>query len=1426
MRSRRLFSKMHLLVASLMMFALGTFPSILANAATIPLFKTFQKGSIVNGVYVIASHDNPNYAVDLNANNPSRQTNVHVFKKNGTQAQQWYIGCVDSKNDIYEIRPMIAASMSYDEDGNSINATGQAGSVTTPDRNHMALDVKNGETADGTNVQIYSANGSDSQRWKIVKQSDGSYRFWAMNETGSTPFLLNIASDIQDGANIQCWHKYDGIVRTKFDLQKVDSKITIVSHKTLEPVDKSAEPIRYSRLQVNDKLQPSGSKPVIDTNLTNTKYYDLTSSNVNSKADAYIAAMQDKTKKFTVTWAQVGLYDGKPVGVRLTLDNASQTNRCNSWSDYATLNDQWEQFIGTDHYVRIAYRFAGYKTADEDFLVKLSGCDHKFEFFYTSEYSGKPNATITPIDMKYSIFTSSDMNEDGSGQEGVQAVDKYTGRAYALDVSNAFSSIEGADDVGRSGRYFYGMLPHFNGTATFNKSNNAMETSVALQFKGNGMKLRICDTAGYIGYHMEFDSFGVEPSYSFTPGFTKTVDGVKIDKAARDSFAFTAERISAPDGAETFEATNVINGDNGFYVDEKPQRARGDYIYKITEKENGGYKIASPFYLKETIALDNDDKLIGTLYSSTDGKSWALIGDSSVGANSYAYTVNNVTKTSSISLTKTPNKSKLSGDDVAAGSKIGYTFTIKNTGEQELQDIVLTDTKLATAPTIDWGTNTSHTLAPGASVTATGEYSLTSDEAKKDGPINNTATVTATDQLNRKVTSMSSATVPVKATGSVTVTKSVSPSIITDGDASIGKTLTWTITAKNTGDQTLNGVSFNDSLNGISSLAINWNGNSTGKIAPGSAATATATYKITAADVKKGTVTNTAHVTCNDTRGDALRSNDATATAQISGKTGLKLEKSVDITHIGADDATAGKKLTYTIKMTNTGNKRLTGLAISDPKVSSSTISPSSTSLDAGATATATVTYAITDADITAGKVINTATAKSYDDDGNEVDSNEGTATTTIETPKPGISVVKSSDTPQLAGSNAHAGTVITYTIDITNTGNTTITNPTITDSMAYDGNVQLKISSLSPGKTQRLTAKHTVTQAEIDSGKITNTCNTTYRQTTTTSTSTTTISATSSLAITKEVDISSIPANEAIPGKKLTYTIKVTNTGQTTVSGIALNDSLSGTKVGELSRTALAPGESSTAKATYAITANDITSGAVTNTVSATGTASNGNKVTSNIATAKTGIVTPRNQLSIVKTVDKISVTGDAAKPGTKLRYTISVTNNGNTTINSITTSDNSQAGPTTVSLDKTALATGETATGTFDYAITQADIDRGTVENTAQASGKAPDGSSVTTGKSTATTTIQGNSGLAIEKTVDKRTVTPSEAIPGTKLTYAFTVRNTGATTISNIVISDSMKSLGSIKLNKTALAPNETATGTATYQITKADIDSGFS
>ena len=1323
---------------------------------------------------------------------------------------------------------MRAAAIAYTGDGCDYVASN---TVAVPDSSHMALDVAGGGKTNGANVQIYIGNGTASQQWKLIKRPNGSYRIQSMNDTSSTPFLLNIAADIANNVNIQMFHEYSGVVRTEFDLEKVDDGITRVSSKTLEPVDKNAEPIRYSRLQVRDDLQPAGSKPVIDTAYTNTRYQDLSASNINTKTNKYILNMESSSSKATMTWAQVGLYDGIPVGVRMTIDNSSPTspaNRCNSW--YANpANGQWEQSVGSDKNAIVAFRFAGYKNADEWFLTRLGGADFKFEFFYTSEYGGKPNEPITPIDMKYSIFTGSDLNEDGSGQEGIMAADKWTGRAYALDVSGVSSSKETALSIGRDGRFYYGIYEHLSGSGTFNGVNNAIENAVGLQFKGNGMKVRICDNAGYIGFFVQFDSFGAMPAHTFKPGFTKTVDGAAVtSKAERNKFSFDVDRISAPDGARSFEAT-VKNGDDGFYINEKPQYITGDYIYKIVEYETPGYTVAAPFYLKETIYYNDDDEMCGSLYSSPDGKTWTPLGDSSVTANNYAYKVNNATKKSSISLTKTPDKTSITGDEVVQGKTIGYTFTITNTGSQTLDNIKLTDSKLQSAPVINWGSPKSPTLAPGQTVTATGIYTLTRDDVSNK-PIENTATVTATDELGRTVTSSSSATVTPSATSSIFVSKAVSPSTVSTGDASVGETLTWKIHATNKGNQTLTGVTFHDTLDGLSALDIDWDGSQEGRIAPGKSAVATATYRLTSADVKRGYVKNEAYVTCNDLRGNSITSNHATATATIAGKTGLSLEKTTDTPSISADEAFVGDRIKYTIKVTNTGNRKLTGLAIADDKIAPSTASPGKTELGAGESTTATVSYRITADDIKAGKVINTATATATDSDGKTVTSNQGTATTTIETPRPGISVTKEVDKTVLTGDEARAGTKLTYTISVTNTGNTMVGGFDARDTMRYDGDLRddfAELRTIAPGETVKVRAQHTVTQDEVDAGKAVNAIIVyaagSLRAEDSVETS---ISPSSSLTVSKSVDTADIAADEAIAGKRLTYTITVRNSGNSTVTGVSLADELNGASVGELGKTTLAPGEQTTATATYSITAGDIAAGSVVNAVTAKGTTPSGKTVTSNRATARTDIEAPRSALSVSKTVDKASLTGTEARPGTKLSYTITVTNGGNSTVSGIKLDDSMDgaSGPLLAQLDRTELAAGETATARVSYTVTQSDIDRGRVTNTVQASGTGVGGSAVTSGRSSATTSIEASDSITVSKAVDKTEIPPSFAVPGTELAYTFTVRNTGTRTLKSVSIADSIGSIGKITTAKTTLAPGEETTATASYRITAADIKAG--
>ena len=95
-------------------------------------------------------------------------------------------------------------------------------------------------------------------------------------------------------------------------------------------------------------------------------------------------------------------------------------------------------------------------------------------------------------------------------------------------------------------------------------------------------------------------------------------------------------------------------------------------------------------------------------------------------------------------------------------------------------------------------------------------------------------------------------------------------------------------------------------------------------------------------------------------------------------------------------------------------------------------------------------------------------------------------------------------------------------------------------------------------------------------------------------------------------IDVTKTSENENVKvGQPVTYTITVKNTGNVTVSELALTDILSGIELGNLNTNSLAPGETAKATATYNATQADADAGKIDNKVTATGKDPNGNEVT-----------------------------------------------------------------------------------------------------------------------------------------------------------------------------------------------------------------------
>ena len=84
-----------------------------------------------------------------------------------------------------------------------------------------------------------------------------------------------------------------------------------------------------------------------------------------------------------------------------------------------------------------------------------------------------------------------------------------------------------------------------------------------------------------------------------------------------------------------------------------------------------------------------------------------------------------------------------------------------------------------------------------------------------------------------------------------------------------------------------------------------------------------------------------------------------------------------------------GDTITYSFTITNTGNTTLSDIGVVDDMIEKDGTEIDTSSVDslaAGESATLTADYAVTDADIAGGIVINVATATATDDSGNKVE--------------------------------------------------------------------------------------------------------------------------------------------------------------------------------------------------------------------------------------------------------------------------------------------------------------------------------------------------------------------------------------------------------------------------------------------------------
>ncbi|MEV8263614.1 isopeptide-forming domain-containing fimbrial protein [Microbacterium sp. NPDC077057] len=443
------------------------------------------------------------------------------------------------------------------------------------------------------------------------------------------------------------------------------------------------------------------------------------------------------------------------------------------------------------------------------------------------------------------------------------------------------------------------------------------------------------------------------------------------------------------------------------------------------------------------------------------------------------------------------------GTAVDPGDVLTYTLTAANTGQTALDPVTITDdlsgvlpyatfnadavasiAGAAAAPATLDGTELSWTgaLAVGQTVTVT--YSVTVSADGVGTVIENAASATATPPGGSTITPPPGVTTnPVNEPG-FSVSKSVDPAAGTAVDP--GSVLTYTVTGVNTGETALDPVTVTDDLSGVLAHA-EYNDDATATIG-GTVTTAPTVAEgglsWTGALQVGETVTITYSVTVRADAGGSMIENSASGSATPPGgvppietppattenpvnEPGFELRKFAD--PASGTRVDPGSVVTYTVTGVNTGETALAPVRIVDDL--SGVLAHAAYNGDATATlsdGTAATPVVAGDeltwtGDLAVGeRVTITYSVTVHGDAGGAIIANtvEGTATppggaeltpppVTTENPvgTPGFTFVKTSD--PASGSAVATGSVVTYTLTGTNTGETGLDEVVVTDDLA-----------------------------------------------------------------------------------------------------------------------------------------------------------------------------------------------------------------------------------------------------------------------------------------------------------------------------------------------------------------------------------------
>ena len=552
------------------------------------------------------------------------------------------------------------------------------------------------------------------------------------------------------------------------------------------------------------------------------------------------------------------------------------------------------------------------------------------------------------------------------------------------------------------------------------------------------------------------------------------------------------------------------------------------------------------------------------------------------------------------------------------GDTVTYKFVVTNPGDVPLTNVSLTDPKCNAAPVL--GSKTGGNNDDVLDLTETWSYTCTHVVTAGDpDPLPNTATVTGVDPLQKTVSAKASHLVDL-IHPDITVQKSGAL------QAHPGDNVTYTFKVSNSGDTDLNNVSVDDNILGhIGTIA---------SLPTGTSQTLTKGYPVPPGG---GDITNTV-TACGK---DVL----LLQVCDTDNHTLHRLNPAIMVIKSGPGTAHPGDIITYSFKVTNTGDTDLSNVTVDDDVLGHIATLPS---LAVGASVTLTKDFKVPagNTDIT-----NTVTACGLDKLVLQVCDTDHHKLHPLD---PAIHVVKNGP------AQAHVGDTITYTFAVTNPGSVGLSNVTLTDprcdsapllGVKSGGNTD---STLDLTESWAYSCTHKITASDPDPLPNTATASgVDPLQKTVTATANHTVD-----IIHPAVTVVKSGPSQAHEGDTVLYTFKVTNTGDTDLSNVSVDDDILG-HVGIIG--SLAIGTSQTLAHSFTIPANSKNDIVNTVTVCATDAL-----LAKTCDTDNHKLHPLHPAIAIVKTANPLSV-----NPGQSVTYTYKVTNTGDVDLTNVTVDD-----------------------------------------------------------------------------------------------------------------------------------------------------------